>query len=140
MKRMKYNDKTDPLYKVEHLQFSKSDRIFRFDVNLHQRRKPRSEDLIEIMAEMLEELPAAFFAGLDEIIQREKQATTYGFQVHATSRERLHVFDTFFIRLHNWNVQRMDSILEGLSDKLTMKENLNKGLILVITFYEAVST
>ena len=34
----------------------------------------------------------------------------------------------------------MKYILKGLSDKLTMKENLNKGLILDITFYEAAST
>lgn len=140
-KRMKYNDKTDPLYKVKYLQLSKFDGKFRFVVNLHQRRKPKSEDFIAIMAEMSEELPPPFFARLDEIIQREKQATTYGFQVYATSREHLHVFDTFFfIRLHNWNVQRMKYILKGLSDKLTMKENLNKGLILDITFYEAAST
>lgn len=104
-KRMKSKDKTDPLYKIEYLRLGiKKGRQFRYAVNLHQRRRPKSDELIEIMAEMLVELPAASFVRLDEIIQREKQATTNGFQVHVTSRKHLHVFDTSFIRLPNWNV------------------------------------
>jgi len=120
----------DKMFEVEYLQAIQRDRQFWFVVNFKQNREPKSSE--NVMQEMVE----AFFIGLDKIIQREKLPTTYAVKIDVNSREHFWVYGTFYTRTAHLKEEFMDKILEGLSDQLGSKEDLNIGLLMKITFYE----
>lgn len=84
----------------------------------------------------MQEMVEAFSIGLNKIIQREKLPTTYAVKIDVNSREHFWVYDTFYTRIVHLKEEFMDKILEGLSDQLGSKEDLNMGLLMKITFYE----
>lgn len=121
----------DKMFEVDqYLQAIQRDRQFWFAVNFKQDRGPKSSENV------MQELVEAFFIGIDKIIQREKLPTTYAVKIGVNSRELFWVYGTFYTRIAHLKEEFMDKILEGLSEQLGSKEDLNIGLLMKINFYE----
>lgn len=72
------------------------------------------------------------YQGLTTILEQRKEASTIRLQV--SSREHVHVSYTCYCTPDTWSYTVMDDILEGLNEQLTMKQNLNQGLLLQLSF------
>ena len=74
--------------------------------------------------------------GLDKIIKERTSAITPFIKVQVSSRERVGVTYECSFSPDKWSYTIMDKISEELANQLTMKENLNRGLLMKISCYE----
>ena len=74
------------------------------------------------------------YQGLDAILEKRKEGSTIKIQV--SSRQHPNVTYTCYCTADTWSYTIMDEILEGLSDQLSMKQNLNRGLLIQLSFYK----
>ena len=73
---------------------------------------------------------------MSEIIEKRKPRKTTAIKIEASSREDRHVEYTREFSPNQWSYTKMDEIMDTLADQLTMKENLNSGLMMNIFLYE----
>ena len=72
------------------------------------------------------------YEGLDAILNKQKAISTI--KIQASSRQHVHVHYTCYCTPETWSYTVMDEILEGLNEQLSMKQNLNRGLLLQLSF------
>ena len=82
------------------------------------------------------EIVYPIYHGLNEIIELTKPSNTSQMKIRASSREHWEVVYTCEFRVDQWSYNRMDGIIDGLADQLTMKQNLNGGLLIQLSFKE----
>ena len=77
-----------------------------------------------------------FYMALTEVIEKKTTPRTTTIKLRASSREYWDaVFEGEFSPTQ-WGYQKMDDILETLADQLTMKQDLNRGLLVRLWFHE----
>ena len=77
-----------------------------------------------------------FYMALTEVIEKKTTPRTTTIKLRASSREHWDaVYESEFCPMQ-WGYQKMDDILEGLADELTMKQDLNRGLLVRLWFHE----
>ena len=69
---------------------------------------------------------------LNDIIEKRKTSKTTTIKVEASSREHNHVTYDCEFSPDKWSYTTMDAIMDALADQLTMKKNLNRGLLMKI--------
>ena len=82
------------------------------------------------------EIAYPLYHGLNDIIELTKTSKTSQIKIKASSREHQDVVYTCEFRVDQWSHNKMDEIMEGLADQLTMKQNLNGGLLMQLSFNE----
>ena len=82
------------------------------------------------------EIAYPLYHGLNDIIELTKTSKTSQIKIKASSRERWDVVYTCEFRVDQWSYNKMDEIMEGLADQFTMKQNLNGGLLMQLSFNE----
>ena len=82
------------------------------------------------------ELEVAYplYTALAEIIEAEKTSETKRIQLEVESKEYLWVDYTVVFPVDQWDYSQMESVMEGLEDQLTRKQDLFRGLIIQLTF------
>ena len=73
---------------------------------------------------------------LNDIIELTKPTKTTKIKIRTSSREHWEVVYTCEFRVDQWSYNKMDEITERLADQLTMKQNLNGGLLIHVSFKE----
>jgi len=76
------------------------------------------------------------YHGLNDIIETRKTTKTTLIKIEASSREHIGVTYTCEFTPDQWSYATMDEITETLADQLTMKQDLNRGLLVNLSFYE----
>ena len=71
------------------------------------------------------------YQGLNEILKGT--SGTNKIKIKLCSREHWNVVYTCECRMDEWSYTKMDEIMEGLADQLTMTQNLNGGLLLTLS-------
>ena len=118
----------DPLFKVSYTQI--------FGANLYVIdiiQKPPSKEGVRNMDF---EIVYPLYHGLNDIIELTKPSMTSQIKIKASSREHWGVIYTCEFRVDRWSYNKMDEIMEGLADQLTMKQDLNGGLLMQLSFNE----
>ena len=82
------------------------------------------------------EIVYPLYHGLNDIIELTKPSMTSQIKTKASSREHWGVIYTCEFRVDRWSYNKMDEIMEGLADQLTMKQDLNGGLIMQLSSSE----
>ena len=73
---------------------------------------------------------------LTDIIEDTKPTKTSWIKINVNSKDHFEVVYTDEFPADQWSYKRTDEIMEGLADQLTMKQNLNGGLLVQLTFSE----
>jgi len=82
------------------------------------------------------EMVFPLYNALEEVIEKKTTPKTTNIKLRASSREYWDaVFECEFLPTQ-WSYFKMDEILEALADELTMKQNLNGGLLVRLWFHE----
>ena len=79
------------------------------------------------------------YQGLNTLLQQRATPQTSTIRIQVSSREHVGVSYTCYCTPETWSYTVMDEILEGLNDQLTMKQNLNRGLLLQLSFIKKSS-
>ena len=82
------------------------------------------------------EIVYPLYHGLNDIIELSKTPKTSQIKIKASSREHWDVVYTCEFRVDQWSYNKMDEIMDGLADQLTMKQDLNGGLLMQLSFNE----
>ena len=118
----------DPLFKVSSTRFFGSN-LYSIDIIENS---PSKEGIRNMDFEIVYPL----YLELNEIIQLTKTSKTSQIKIYASSREHWEVTYTCECRVDEWSYNKMDEIMDGLADQLTMKQNLNEGLLIRLFFQE----
>ena len=118
----------DPLFKVSYTQIFGSN-LYVVDVT----QKPPSKKGVRNMDF---EIVYPIYHGLNDIIELTKPSKTSQIKIKVSSREHWDVVYTCEFRVDRWSYNKMDEIIEGLADQLTMKQDLNGGLLIQLSFNE----
>ena len=118
----------DPLFQVSYAQIFGSN-LYVVDIT----QKPPSK---EGMRNMDFEIVYPIYHGLNDIIELTKPSKTSKIKIRASSREHWEVVYTCEFRVDQLSYNKMDEIMDGLADQLTMKQNLNGGLLIQLSFNE----
>ena len=73
---------------------------------------------------------------LNEIIEKTKPAKATQLKIKTSAREHWEVIYNCEFPLDQWSYNKVDEITEKLAEQLTMKQNLNKGLLFHLVFTE----
>lgn len=73
---------------------------------------------------------------MTDIIEAGKTTKTSRIKVLASSREHWNIVYVKEFPVDEWSYTQMDYILEGLAEQLTMRQNLNRGLLVQVIFIE----
>lgn len=103
--------------------------LYVIDLKLSFPRKPGTRNL-----EFEVEYP--LYMGLDKIIKERTSASTSLIKVQVSSREDVGVTYECSFSPEKWSYTIMDKISEELAEQLTMKQNLNRGLLMKLCCYE----
>lgn len=76
------------------------------------------------------------YSGLNEIIEKRKTPSNTLIKVQVSSREHADVTYECNFSPDKWSYTTMDEVIEELADQLTMKQNLNGGLLMKLSLYE----
>ena len=76
------------------------------------------------------------YHGLNAIIEQRKTPKTSLIKIQTSSREHSKVSYTCECTPDQWSYNTMDKISEELANQLTMKQNLDRGLLMNLSFYE----
>ena len=115
----------DPLYKAT---FTRLGDTHAYSVNLIPQTPVHSDVARNLVFEVVNPL----YQGLDAILKKEKPISTI--KIHVSSREHVYVYYTCYCTPDTWSYTVMDEILEGLNEQLSMKQNLNRGLLIQLSF------
>ena len=118
----------DPLFQVSYTPIFGST-LYIVDIT----QKPPSKEGVRNMDF---EIVYPIYHGLNEIIELTKPSKTSQIKIKVSSRDHLEVVYTCEFRVDQWSYNRMDEIIDGLADQLTMKQNLNGGLLIQLSFKE----
>ena len=117
-----------PLFKVSYTQIFGST-LYMVDIT----QKPPSKEGVRNMDF---EIVYPIYHGLNDIIELTKPFKTSQIKIKVSSREHWHVIYTCEFRVDRWSYNKMDEIMDGLADQLTMKQDLNGGLLIQLSFNE----
>ena len=115
----------DPLYKAMFTQLANT---HAYSVNLIPQTPKHSDVPRNLMFETVNPL----YQGLDAILKKEKPVSTI--KIHVSSREHVYVYYTCYCTPDTWSYTVMDEILEELNEQLSMKQDLNRGLLIQLSF------
>ena len=115
----------DPLYKAT---FTQLGDFNAYTVHLIEQRPTH----LDVARNLIFEVVNPLYQGLNALLEKRKEDSTIKIQV--SSREHVGVSYTCYCTTDTWSYTTMDDILEGLNDQLTMKQNLNRGLLLQLSF------
>ena len=115
----------DPLYKATFTQLANTNA---YSVNLI----PQTPVYSDVARNLVFEVVNPLYQGLDTILKKEKPVSTI--KIHVSSREHVYVYYTCYCTPDTWSYTVMDEILEGLNEQLSMKQNLNRGLLIQLSF------
>ena len=76
------------------------------------------------------------YHGLNAIIEQRKTPKTSLIKIQTSSREHVEATYTCECTPDKWPYNTMDKISEALADQLTMKQNLDRRLLMNLSFYE----
>ena len=76
------------------------------------------------------------YHGLNAIIEQRKTPKTSLIKIQTSSREHVEVTYTCECTPDKWSYNTMDKISEALAGQLTMKQNLDRELVMNFSFYE----
>ena len=82
------------------------------------------------------EIAYPIYHGLNDIIELTKSYKTSHIKMKVSSREHWDVVYTCELRVDRRSYNKMDEIIEGPADQLTMKQDLNGGLLIQLSFNE----
>ena len=82
------------------------------------------------------EIVYPIYQELNEIIEQTKPAKTSQIKIKTSSREHWEVIYTCEFCVDQWSYNIVDEITERLADQLTMKQDLNGGLLIQVSFKE----
>jgi len=82
------------------------------------------------------EIVYPIYHALTEVIEKKTTPMTANIKLRVSSREHCDAVYTCEFSPTQWCYQKMDEILEALGEELTMKQNLNRGLLIHLSFYE----
>jgi len=82
------------------------------------------------------EIVYPFYMALTEVIEKKRTSRTVTIKLRASSREHWDAVHECEFSTTQWGYQKMDDILEALADELTMKQDLNRGLLVRLWFHE----
>ena len=115
----------DPLYKAT---FTRLANTNAYSVNLI----PQTPVHADVSRNLVFEVVNPLYQGLDTILKKEKPVSTI--KIHVSSREHVYVYYTCYCTPDTWSYTVMDEILEGLNEQLSMKQDLNRGLLIQLSF------
>ena len=115
-----------PLFKATFTQMGDVDA---YVVELQEQRPNQHGD-----RNMMFEVVYPLYERLNTILEKRKTPQTSGIKIQASSRENVTVTYTCYCTPDTWSYTVMDEIMEGLSDQLSMKQNLNRGLLIQLSF------
>ena len=118
----------DPLFKVDYTRI--------FGANLYVVDITQNPPLKEGVRNMDFEIVYPIYHRLNDIIELTKTSKTSQIKIKVSSREHWDVVYTCEFRVDQWTYNKMDEIIEGLTDQLTMKQDLNGGLLIQLSFNE----
>ena len=116
----------DPLYKAT---FTRMEDTDDYVVDLREHTPSQLGD-----RNLVFEIVYPLYEGLNTILEKRKTPQTSGIKIQASSRENVTVTYTCYCTPDTWSYTVMDEIMEGLSDQLSMKQNLNRGLLIQLSF------
>ena len=76
------------------------------------------------------------YQGLNTILEKRKTLKTSLIKIETSSREHSKVSYKCECTPDQWSYNTMDKISDELADQLTMKQNLNRGLLMKLSCYE----
>ena len=116
----------DPLFKVSFIRLARA-HVYSVDIipKPATKKGPRNLDF---------EVVYPLYTALAEIIQAEKTSKTRRIKLEAESKEYVWVDYTVEFPVDQWDYSQMDEVMEGLEDQLTRKQDLDRGLIIQLTF------
>ena len=76
------------------------------------------------------------YQGLNAILEKRKTPKTSLIKIETSFREHSKVSYTCECTPDQWSYNTMDKISEELADQLTMKQNLDRGLLMNLSFFE----
>ena len=115
----------DPLYKAT---FTRLANTHAYSTNLIPQKPMHSDVARNLIFEVVNPL----YQGLDAILSQHKDNSTI--KIHVSSREHIYVYYTCYCTPDTWSYTVMDEILEGLNEQLSMKQDLNRGLLIQLSF------
>ena len=115
----------DPLYKATFTQLANT---HAYSVNL----VPQTPVHSDVPRNLVFETVNPLYQGLDAILKKEKPVSTI--KIHVSSREHVYVYYTCYCTPDTWSYTVMDEILEELNEQLSMKQDLNRGLLIQLSF------
>ena len=118
----------DPMFEVSYIKLFGA---HLYAIDIHQ--KP---PLKEGIRNMDFEIVYPLYSVLTDIIEAAKTPKTSEIKIKVNSRDHFEAVYTDEFPVDQWSYNRMDDIMEGLADQLTMKQNLNGGLLIQLTFNE----
>ena len=116
----------DPLYTATYTRLGTAS-VYVVDIKQHSPSKQGDRNLMF-------EIVYPLYQGLNAIIDQRKTPTTSLIKIDVSSREHMGVSYACECTPEQWSYTVMDDILEGLSDELSMKQDLNGGLLVQLTF------
>ena len=118
----------DPLFQVSSTQvFGTS--LYVFDIT---QKPPTKEGVRNLDFEIVYPI----YHELNEIIEQTKPAKTTHIKIKTSSREHWEAVYTCEFCGDQWSYSKVDEITDRLADQLTMKQNLNGGLLIQVSFKE----
>ena len=79
------------------------------------------------------------YRGLITILEQRATPQTSTIRIQVSSRRHVGVSYTRYCTQDTWSYTVMDDIFEGLSEQLTTTQNLNRGLLLQMSFIKKMS-
>ena len=80
------------------------------------------------------ELVFPFYTRVRDIFEKRTTPKTDMIKLHTSSRENPHLKYTFEFPLETWCYVKMDEIINALADQLTTNKNLNRGLMMKMSW------
>ena len=117
-----------PLYKATYTRVAGTD-LYVVDLKQQTPRKQGNRNLVF-------EVVYPLYKGLNEIIETRKTPSTTLIKVQVSSREHVGVTFACDFSPDKWSYTTIDKITEELADQLTMKQNLNIGLLMKLSLYQ----
>ena len=115
----------DPLYKATFTQLGETNAYAVYLID-------QTPVHLDVPRNLIFEVVNPLYQGLDVILNKQKDLSTIKIQV--SSREHVHVYYTCYCTPDTWSYTTMDEILEGLTEQLSMKQDLNRGLLIQLSF------
>ena len=115
----------DPLYKAT---FTRLGDTHAYSANL----LPQTPVHSNVTRNLIFEVVNPLYQGLDAILKKEKPVSTI--KIHVSSREHVYIYYTCYCTPDTWSFTVMDEILQGLDEQLSVKQNLNRGLLIQLSF------